>query len=784
MKKLFVLLSAMLLSAAVMWGQDKLALVIFPSNSGNFIIWYSTYKAPPTRAVVVDWGDGNKIVYNNAYPDGAIPQGEINGTVTKGKPIKLYSTCLDAIYIATKMDWIDVDSPENVNNMEFFYYWHQNLSRFALENLYRGLNNRSGKEAGELHLINNQATYNNVGTYNEIRHANGFSALEKKWYITSSKPIFHTKWSNRAHWDINTREKMQEFLTPAITMSPDAGQTLKLGSMDINRGYIGYSSSPISIVNKNNSFTHSPATQRQESETSFSSTAMVSAIVAAGSNPIKIYGARVTHLDCEKAHITQIVTNEMRYIRLGNSKATVTPAHVSNQTNLKMLNMYNSGNLTSLDLSKNTALEILNVGGCNKMTSLKIGSTKLKTIDLSYAYALASYPDFSKLTALTNLEIDNCKLTACQLDDIYKNLPSSTANKNIKVSNLQTGGNANDYKGANHTLATAKRWYPYGADEGGNSETYTNNGGGCVIDYYLSVAGFKVTSANASKITGNGISGTVSYNNSTKTLTLNNAKITGSHISGGGNYIEFYGIESYDDLKVNLIGNNVMDIYNGTPGQQDEGFGWGINCSKKLTLSGTGKLHIERVTSDAELQSYYCGIRGTGVVIDNATVTTGTKMDVGISCNNSTLSVINGATLECKKKITDLSAHPTSFSGAVLLEGDNSSSMKKVSKFTLTSSSSGGKTYYSTKSFVTIRPAGTGLESLSSQGIRVAGGKGEIRITTPAELVEANIARVYNLSGSLVRTVDIKGGDILIPNISEGIYIVRIGDGAEKVIVR
>ena len=46
------------------------------------------------------------------------------------------------------------------------------------------------------------------------------------------------------------------------------------------------------------------------------------------------------------------------------------------------------------------------------------------------------------------------------------------------------------------------------------------------VDYDLRVAGVKVTSDNASKITGTGISGTVSYNNSTKTLTLKNATIT------------------------------------------------------------------------------------------------------------------------------------------------------------------------------------------------------------------------------------------------------------------
>lgn len=49
-------------------------------------------------------------------------------------------------------------------------------------------------------------------------------------------------------------------------------------------------------------------------------------------------------------------------------------------------------------------------------------------------------------------------------------------------------------------------------------------------DYPLRVAGIQVTSSNASNITGSGISGKVSYNNSTKTLTLNNTTINTSEV--------------------------------------------------------------------------------------------------------------------------------------------------------------------------------------------------------------------------------------------------------------
>ena len=86
------------------------------------------------------------------------------------------------------------------------------------------------------------------------------------------------------------------------------------------------------------------------------------------------------------------------------------------------------------------------------------------------------------------------------------------------------------------------------------------------------------------------------------------------------------------------------------------------------------------------------------------------------------------------------------------------------------------------------KEASTGLETLTSQGIQVRGGKGEIRIDSPLSLgrgAGGEVAYVYNVSGMLVRTLLLPlqgaGGQVSVP---AGIYIVRIGNGAEKVAVR
>ena len=68
------------------------------------------------------------------------------------------------------------------------------------------------------------------------------------------------------------------------------------------------------------------------------------------------------------------------------------------------------------------------------------------------------------------------------------------------------------------------------------------------VSYGLTVAGAPVTSENAEEITGNGIQGTVSFDATQNTLTLNNATITGN--------IE---VNDLSALKINVIGTNTIN---------------------------------------------------------------------------------------------------------------------------------------------------------------------------------------------------------------------------------
>lgn len=74
--------------------------------------------------------------------------------------------------------------------------------------------------------------------------------------------------------------------------------------------------------------------------------------------------------------------------------------------------------------------------------------------------------------------------------------------------------------------------------------------------YNLTVGGVTVTKANANKITGDYIQGTVSFNPSTNTLTLNDATISGTTISNGCI------VSGLSSLNIVLKGNNTLDCSN------------------------------------------------------------------------------------------------------------------------------------------------------------------------------------------------------------------------------
>lgn len=106
------------------------------------------------------------------------------------------------------------------------------------------------------------------------------------------------------------------------------------------------------------------------------------------------------------------------------------------------------------------------------------------------------------------------------------------------------------------------------------------------VDYNIWVGGIRVTSENKYNIAGPGITGTVSYDPITSTLTLNNAKINRAYNTTGYNDTVCIYSEDNTPLILNLIGENIIT---GVDAVQSS---YGIRCSGRLTIEGEGSLSV------------------------------------------------------------------------------------------------------------------------------------------------------------------------------------------------
>ena len=168
--------------------------------------------------------------------------------------------------------------------------------------------------------------------------------------------------------------------------------------------------------------------------------------------------------------------------------------------------------------------------------------------------------------------------------------------------------------------------------------------------YNLWVGGVEVTSDNASNITGKGITGTVTYDDSTKTLTLNNVNIDSVYsfrnwagTDSAGIYVssDFNG-----DLTIKLVGENT--ITGKLTGSDISSYGFfAMGISTDLIFDGSGSLNISAANGKTGASNSWsvaiyanssvnvgaqCTITATSGVVSN--------ISAAISCSYLTL---NGA---------------------------------------------------------------------------------------------------------------------------------------------
>ena len=162
-----------------------------------------------------------------------------------------------------------------------------------------------------------------------------------------------------------------------------------------------------------------------------------------------------------------------------------------------------------------------------------------------------------------------------------------------------------------------------------------------VHNYGIYVGGIQVNEDNAADVLEDG---TVSYDPTTNTLTLNNATITDYWTE------ELYGDESYygiystvDGLTINLVGENKMEIKD----DRENDTAAAIFSTKPLTVSGEGNIDIkcwcgvmcieELTVKDCKMSFSAFGITAMGdLLVDNATLSAEMTL-IGTENGNITL---------------------------------------------------------------------------------------------------------------------------------------------------
>jgi hypothetical protein len=187
------------------------------------------------------------------------------------------------------------------------------------------------------------------------------------------------------------------------------------------------------------------------------------------------------------------------------------------------------------------------------------------------------------------------------------------------------------------------------------------------VSYGIWVGATEVTSENMDGVIGDGIDGTVTYDASSNTLTLNNATITKTN---NYNFAISSEINGSRDLKINLVGSNTItvDALTNTI--------WGVNaiCSyAKVSIKGSEGSSLF-VSTPLETTKYKVCIYGKeGVTIEGCAVTattgntTGNEKEpcIGINIDSGPLSIKNAT-------VTATAGNTTGYSFGINVSGASS----------------------------------------------------------------------------------------------------------------
>ena len=298
----------------------------------------------------------------------------------------------------------------------------------------------------------------------------------------------------------------------------------------------------------------------------------------------------------------------------------------------------NQNNLTTLDLSQNTKLTFLscpnnrlttlNVAECTELQTLLCGANQLSQLDLTPNKALTKLScEANKLTSLkvcteafpagvsSNFYVFNNQLGREAVDQFIGKLDNRPTRKSYYI--FTTGGNDQKMTETQVQHSRAKGWWPL-LNQNGILSDY-----GGVIEYPITIAGTQVTGDNNNGITGEGITGTITYDPDANVLTLNNASIT----TAANNAIRVEA--ALPGLNIKLVGENAITMTN--PNKIAINF---LN-SDGAVIEGPGKLHFNNASAAIYLSS------GSGTGDHRATI-----RNCEISANDPTTYGPSGTSIQ------------------------------------------------------------------------------------------------------------------------------------------
>jgi len=261
-----------------------------------------------------------------------------------------------------------------------------------------------------------------------------------------------------------------------------------------------------------------------------------------------------------------------------------------------------------------------------------------------------------------------------------------------------------------------------------------------VTEYDIWVGGVRVTSQNASGVTGPGITGKVSYDAASNTLTLSGASVTGTYTDSIRSAAIYAGTGTA--LTVVLSGVNTVI---GTASR----YSFGVYCAEALTIEGNGSLNAVG-GEEAESTGESIGILGEnsvtisgnarvtatggksgagsigvfgvhGVNISDATVTAAGGDAGGISCGVWGCSANVGVSISGSAKVTAMGGKGTCSYGVY---GDSSSVDLSVSGGSLTATGGeAGNFSYGVFVLGAINVNNSTVEGAANDGLLIAKGE-------------------------------------------------------------